>query len=121
MKSTIVNIRKGFTFSLLTLMLAGASLVVRANNGNEGKKGSNGSSASTAEVKYIAANDGNYLFNGVYNNISNSRFSVVILDAEGNQLFQGQYSVKQFERKFRLEHPEEFGRLTFIIRNLGDN
>jgi len=119
---TIVNIRKAFTFSLFTLVLAGVSLVGRANNGNEGKKGTTGSTAAgTAEVKYIAGADGDYLFNVVYNNNSNSRFTVVILDAEGNQLFQSQYSDKQFDKKFRLEHPEEFGRLTFIIRNLGDN
>jgi hypothetical protein len=131
MKSTIVNIRKAFAFSLLTLTLAG-SLVSRANNGNdinnanngndEGKKGSTGSSnAGTADVRYIVGNDGAYLFNVVYNNVSNSRFSVVILDAEGNQLFQSHYSDKKFDKKFRLAQPEEFGRLTFIIRNLADN
>ncbi|WP_431212978.1 hypothetical protein ACQ86N_46315 [Puia sp. P3] len=44
MKSTIVNIRKALSFSLITLTLAGTSLVSRANNGNdEGKKGSAGS------------------------------------------------------------------------------
>ena len=120
MKSTIINIRKAFAFSLLTLTLAGASLVSRANNGNEGKKGA-ASNSGSAEVKYIPLNDGDYLFNVVYNNISNSRFSVAILDAEGNQLFQSQYSDKNFDRKFRLAQPEDFDRLTFVIRNLDDN
>ena len=123
MKSTIVNIRKALSFSLLTLTLAGVSLASRANNGNdEGKKGSTGSSsAGTADVKCIAGNDGAYLFNVVYNNISNTRFSVVIQDAEGNQLFQSLYSDKKFDKKFKLAQPEEFGGLTFIIRNLADN
>lgn len=122
MKSTIVKISKVVVFSLFTLTLAGISLESRANNGNEGKKGSAGSaSANTADVKYIADKDGGYLFNVVYNNISNSRFSVVILDGEGNQLFQSQYSVKNFDRKFKLAQPEEFGKLTFIIRDLTDN
>jgi len=123
MKSTIVNIRKALSFSLLTLTLAGVSLASRANNGNdEGKKGSTGSSnAGTADVKCITGNDGAYLFNVVYNNISNTRFSVVIQDAEGNQLFQSLYSDKKFDKKFRLAQPEEFGGLTFIIRNLADN
>jgi len=122
MKSTIANIRKVVVFSLFTFTLAGTSLVSRANNGNEGKKGSAGSTnANTADVKYITDKDGGYLFNVVYNNISNSRFSVVILDANGDQLFQSHYSDKQFNRKFKLAQPEEFGRLTFIIRNLADN
>jgi len=126
MKSTIVNIRKAFAFSLLTLTLAGVSLVSLANNGNngndDGKKGSTGASnAGTADVRYIVGSDGAYLFNVVYNNISNSRFSVVILDADGNQLFQSQYSDKKFDKKFRLAQPEEFAGLTFIIRNLADN
>ncbi|MBS1601225.1 MAG: hypothetical protein JST42_01060 [Bacteroidetes bacterium] len=122
MQSTIVNIRKAAVCSLFTLTLAGASLVSRANNGNEGKKGETGkTSANTADLKYIADKDGSCLFNVVYNNISNSRFSVVILDAEGDQLFQSQYSDKKFDRKFKLAQPEDFGRLTFIIRNLADN
>lgn len=122
MKSTITIIRKAFVFSLFTLTLAGTSLVSLANNGNEGKKGSTGTtSANTADLKYLVDKDGAYLFNVVYNNISNSRFSVVILDAEGNQLFQSQYSVKNFDRKFKLAQPEEFGKLTFIIRDLTDN
>jgi hypothetical protein len=122
MKSTIANIRKVAVFSLFTFTLAGTSLVSRANNGDEEKKGSAGStSANTADVKYIAGSDGGYLFNVVYNNTSNSRFSVVILDAEGNQLFQSHYSDRKFDKKFKLAQPEDFGRLTFIIRNLADN
>ena len=122
MKLTITNIRKALVFSLFTLTLASTSLVSLANNGNEGKKGSAGSTgANTADLKYLVDKDGAYLFNVVYNNISNSRFSVVILDADGNQLFQSQYSDKKFDRKFKLAQPEEFGRLTFIIRNLADN
>ena len=122
MKSAIANIRKVAVFSLFTLTLAGTGLVSRANNGNEGNKGTTGTtSANTADVKYIADNNGGYLFNVIYNNISNSRFSVIILDANGDQLFQSHYSDKQFNRKFKLAQPEEFGRLTFIIRNLADN
>jgi hypothetical protein len=131
---------------LFTFLLAGTSLLGMANgdNGRTGDNGSNdstgstagnggkdrngnvggtrnNSSASTAEVKCISGKDGEYLFNVVYNNTSGSRFSLTVLDAEGNQLFQSQYSDRRFDKKFRLADPDEFARLTFVIRNYGDN
>ena len=113
---------------LFTFLLAGTSLLSMANGGNHSTGGSgNGdgtkgnSSASTAEVKCISGKDGEYLFNVVYNNTTGSRFSLIILDAEGDQLFQSQYLDKKFDKKFRLADPDEFARLTFVIRNYGDN
>ncbi len=114
---------------LFTFLLAGTSLLSMANghNSNTGGNDRNGggtknnSSASTAEVKCISGKDGEYLFNVVYNNTTGSRFSLIILDAQGDQLFQSQYSDKKFDKKFRLADPDEFARLTFVIRNYGDN
>jgi hypothetical protein len=105
---------------LFTFLLAGTSLLSMANGGNGG--GTTGNTyASTAEVKYISGKDGEYLFNVIYNNTTGSRFSLIVLDAEGNQLFQRQYSDKKFDKKFKLADPDEFARLTFVIRNFGDN
>lgn len=103
----------------LVFLLSTLSLVSFANGGNEGKAGSN--SASTAEVKYVSGKDGEYVFNVVYNNTTGSRFSVIVIDAEGNQLFQSQYNDKKFDKKFKLADPSDFGKLTFVIRNFGDN
>lgn len=119
---------------LFTFLLAGTSLLSMANgstgghgfaggndrNGNGGGTTGN-TGASTAEVKYISGKDGEYLFNVIYNNTTGSRFSLIVLDAEGNQLFQRQYSDKKFDKKFKLADPDEFARLTFVIRNFGDN
>ena len=120
---------------LFTFLLAGTSLLSVANGGNRSTGGNgltggndrngggttNSSSASTAEVKCISGKDGEYLFNVVYNNTTGSRFSLTILDADANQLFQSQYSDKKFDKKFKLADPAEFGKLTFVIRNYGDN
>lgn len=110
---------------LFTFLLAGTSLLSMANGGNgnpsNGGETKGNSSASTAEVKCISGKDGEYLFNVVYNNTTGSRFSLIILDAEGDQLFQSQYLDKKFDKKFRLADPDEFARLTFVIRNYGDN
>jgi hypothetical protein len=120
MKPNILNIRKILSFSLFTLLLAGTSLLSLANGGNDGGTTGN-TGASTADVKCISGKDGEDLFNVVYNNTTGSRFSVIILDAEGNQLFQSQYTDKKFDKKFRLADPDEFAKLTFVIRNFGDN
>ena len=77
--------------------------------------------ASAVEVKYIAAKDGDVLFNVVYNNATGQRFSVIVLDEFGNQLYQNSFCDKKFDRKFKLADPESTNSLTFIIRNYGDN
>ena len=110
-------IRKTISLSFLTVIFGGISLVTFAN-GNEpiGDR-----SAATAEVKYIAAKDGDGLFNVIYNNTAGSRFSIVVLDEFGDQLYQGFFSDRSFNRKFKLADPEITSKLTFVIRNFGDN
>ncbi len=80
-----------------------------------------GAGASAAEVKYIAGKDGDMLFNVVYNNVNGQRFSVIVLDEFGNEIYQNCFSDKKFDRKFKLADPESTSSLTFIIRNYGDN
>lgn len=122
MNQNIFNIRKAFTFSFLTLVLAGASLMSLANDDKKHGNGPAGNtSANAAEVKYISGNDGEYVFHVVYNNNSGSRWSLIVLDADGNQLFQSLYSDKKFDKRFKLADPDEFAKLTFVIRNFGEN
>ena len=102
---------------IFSLVFAGASLVSLAN-GTHGPSGDK--TESTAEVKYIGSSEGG-IFNVLYTNGTGSRFSVAILDENGNQLFLHCYSDKQFDKKFRLAEPEVFGKLVFVIRNFGDN
>ena len=113
MNALFINIRK----SLLTALLGGASLVSLAN-GNGPVNG--GNSANTAEVKYITQ-EGGGIFNVRYNNAAGSRFSLVVLDADGDQLYTYVYSEKNFEKNFKLADPENFRKLVFVIRNLNDN
>ena len=113
MNALFINIRK----SLLTALLGGASLVSLAN-GNGPVNG--GNSANTAEVKYVTQ-EGGGIFNVRYNNAAGSRFSLVVLDADGDQLYTYVYSEKNFEKNFKLADPESFRKLVFIIRNLNDN
>jgi len=103
---------------VLSLLFAGVSLVSLAN-GPHGPVGDK--NESTAEIKYIGANDGEFFFNVLYNNAAGTRFSLAIQDEYGNQLYQGVYSDKKFDKKFKLADPESYGKLVFVIRNFGDN
>jgi hypothetical protein len=114
MNALFINIRK----SLLTALLGGAGLVSLAN-GNGPVNG--GDNANTAEVKYVTQKEGGGIFNVRYNNAAGSRFSLVVLDADDDQLYSYVCSEKNFEKNFRLADPENFRKLVFIIRNLNDN
>jgi len=103
---------------VLSFFLAGMSLVSLANGPHDPITDKN---AATAEVKYVGDNDGGFFFNVLYNNATGSRFSVTILDEAGTALYSGLYSMKNFDKTFKLADTENFGKLVFVIRNLGDN
>ena len=113
----IIHIRKTISTTLLSILFGGISLTAFANGGNEPVKDLRN---TAAEVRYIAGTDGDGLFNVVYNNNTGSRFSVIVLDEYGNQIYQNIFSDRKFDRKFKLADPESTSKLTFIIRNFAD-
>jgi len=119
MKKIISTTRKTFRLTALAILLLASSTVVKAANGDEDKK--TPGSATTAEVKYVGSTEGQPLFNVLYHNGTGARFSIRVLDNEGNQLFLGSYTEKNFDKKFRMEGTETNGKLVFIIRNYKDN
>jgi hypothetical protein len=100
-------------------LFIGISVAGLANGSDS--TGGHGANGSAAEVRYIAGKDGDILFNVVYNNATGQRFSVIVLDEFGNQIYQHSFSDKKFDRKFKLADPESTNSLTFVIRNYGDN
>lgn len=117
MKPIIARLRKSISLSLLIVLFGSISIVTLAN----GTEPIGDRSAATAEIKYIATKEGDGMFNVIYNNAAGSRFSIAVLDEFGNQLYQGFFSDRKFNRKFQLADPESTTKLTFIIRNYGDN
>ena len=113
MSTLFIHIRK----SLLTALLGGASLVSLANSHGPVN---GGNSANTAEVKYVTV-EGEGIFNVRYDNAAGNRFSLLVLDADGNQLYSNVYSVKNFDKNFKLADPESINKLVFVFRNLNDN
>jgi hypothetical protein len=118
MSTLFIHIRK----SLLTALLGGASLVSLANGNGpiSGGPVSGGNSANTAQVKYVTV-EGEGIFNVTYNNAAGNRFSVVVLDGDGDQLYSNVFSDKNFDKNFRLADPDSYHKIVFVIRNLNDN
>jgi hypothetical protein len=115
-----IKIRKVIAASIFTAILGGASLVSFAGTGHD-REGGDRNSAATAEVKYIPDAQGQGIFNVQYNNVAGNRFTICVMDADGNQLYQNIYTDKKFDKNFRLAEPDSYGELIFIIRNLADN
>ncbi len=101
------------TFGLILLL---TGLVSLANCNRTG--GGNG--ATTAEVRYIPVTETQGLFNVEYSNTNGSRFSIVILDVDGNQLYRHVFTDRKFNRNFQLADPESYSKLVFVIYNYGD-
>lgn len=76
--------------------------------------------AEKADVTYVPLNEGQGVFNVIYNNPQGSRWVLQILDQDGNQLYHNIYTDKKFIRNFQLTDPDDYPKLVFVIRNLGD-
>ena len=117
MNQIISNTKKVLALSVLLIT---GGLTTRAAGGKEPIEKHIGS-ASTAEVKYIGTNEGDPMFNVLYDNSTGARFSVKVLDNEGHQLFQGVYTDKKFDKKFKVADAASYSKLVFVIRNFQDN
>lgn len=114
MKHMIINIRRAF-FSMMLLALA--TSISLANTPTPVRDGGN----NEAQVRYIPGKSGEIRFNVLYSNPDGSRCSVSILDGDGNQLYQKFFTDRNFDKTFKLADPDLAGKLTFVIRNFGDN
>jgi len=79
----------------------------------------NASTEKNTNVKYVGTQDDVILFNVSVDNPNGSKFSVIVTNNEGNQLFQEVYNDKKFDKRFRLPKSET-GKLTFVVRNFKD-
>jgi len=121
MNKIISPTRKSFGLFILATLLSFTTGSLTARASNEPKEGHRGS-ATSAEVKYLgSSSEGNPLFNVLYNNSNGARFTLRILDGEGNQIYMSSFWDKKFDKKFKLAETEISSKLVFIIRNYEDN
>jgi hypothetical protein len=79
----------------------------------------NASTENNTTVKYLGTQDDMILFNVSVANPQGNKFSVIVSDNDGNQLFQEVYNDRKFDKRFRLPKTET-GKLTFVVRNFKD-
>jgi hypothetical protein len=73
-------------------------------------------SEKSAEVKYLGNSEDAVLFNVSYDNPNSSKFVVTVLDGEGTTIYQGSFSDRKFDKRFKLPVSEK-NKITFVIRN----
>lgn len=96
---------------------AGLLLVTVAST--QAQTTTNASIDKNTTVKYLGTQDDVILFNVSVENPSGNKFSVIVSDNEGNQIFQQVYNDRKFDKRFRLPKSET-GKLTFVVRNFKD-
>ncbi len=106
--------------SLKLLLLSTALTGVLSSSYAIGNKPEKKGSASKAEVSYIGAMEGEPMFHVVYNNNTGSRFSIRVLDSDGRQLYQGVFSDRKFDKRFKIATTELTGKVVFIVRDMSD-
>jgi hypothetical protein len=79
----------------------------------------NASTDKNTTVKYVGTQDDVILFNVSVDNPNGNKFSVIVTDNEGNQLFAEVYNDRKFDKRFKLPKTET-GKLTFVVRNFKD-
>ena len=94
--------------TLGVLLFTAAATTVHAATVNPGDK--------ITEVRYVGNSEDAVFFNVTVDNPTGGKFSVIVLDEEGNSIFQEIYSDKKFDKRFKLPKSEK-NKLTFVIRN----
>lgn len=70
------------------------------------------------KVKYIEGDNNELLFDVKYSNGSGNDFKVMVLDEDGEVLFQKNYSGRKFKKLFRLPRLTDTDGVTFVIRSI---
>lgn len=117
---SVNNIAKTiFLGTLLSVTVLFATTAKAA--GNSGNPVSVDSVASKAEIKYAGLDADELLsFTVKYNNPSGRRFSLLVLDENGENLFNAIYSDKKFSKAFKLP-AASVNNLTFLIQGVKEN
>ena len=106
--STLGKLTLGILFSVAVIAVK-AQAPVRASE----EKG------SPLTVKYLGTQEDMVTFHISYKNPSGEKFSIIVKDQDGSQLYQVVHNEKDFDKQFRLPSAEK-NRVTFIIRNFKD-
>src|SRR5579862_603037 len=110
MKKQIMTTIAGFTAAGLLLFTVATT---------QAQASASISTDKATSVKYVGTQDDVILFNVSVDNPSGNKFSVIVTDNEGNQLFREVYNDRKFDKRFKLPKSET-GKLTSVVRNFRD-
>lgn len=109
--------KKKIMTTIATFTAAGLLLFTVATT--QAQTTTNASADKHTTVKYLGTQDDVILFNVAVDNPNGNKFSVIVTDNEGNQLFKEVYNEKKFDKRFKLPKSET-GKLSFVVRNFKD-
>ena len=72
-------------------------------------------------VKYIGSNENGVLFNVKYNNEKGENFSIIIKDQSGEELYNGSFDDKNFDKKFLLPKDNDASYITIAVTSNKQN
>jgi len=70
------------------------------------------------QVKYLGTVNEDVYFGVKYNNANAATFSITVLDEIGDVLYQGNFSDKLFDKKFKL--PKDYSKVSFVVKSTED-
>ena len=109
--------KKKIMTTIATFTAAGLLLFTVATT--QAQTTTNASTGKNTSVKYLGTQDDIIMFNVSVDNPNGNKFSVIVTDNEGNQLFKEVYNEKKFDKRFKLPISET-GKLSFVVRNFKD-
>lgn len=107
-KQTIQSIAKGLIMG--TIVSFGTLVTANANNAISGAD-----AASKAEIKYAGSSKEQVSFNIKFNNPTGEKFTLLVLDANGNLFFKEHYNAKKLDKRLVLSQ-DDAEKLTFRIQ-----
>jgi hypothetical protein len=107
MKSSITAIAFFFLFVSVSAQSTATQL---ATTGLAGQK------ETPATVKCLGIQEDMLIFNVSYPNPTGNKFSLIVKDQDGTQLYQSVFNDKEFYKQFRLPKTDK-NKITFVIRS----
>ena len=105
---TTINFRRAILFLALVFMTSFTSFA---------QDSTSTVAADPAYVNFLRVTNGQLFFTVKFNNPSGRRFDIVVNDADGENLYRGNFNGKEFGKVFRA--PAELGKLYVSIRPYG--
>jgi hypothetical protein len=106
--------------TVIVIMLSGA-VSANAQAAIESAEISNAASGiGKSAITFVVATNESLYFDVKVENASGEKFQIIVRDENGNTLYRGNYSDRDFNKRFKLPKGDS-GKITFLIRSDSGN